>query len=149
MLDFAFIVPEIELRNNFQDKRNRLSRVGWMQICDGRENGSFIAHGELDIKYSSFLFEGVISNMDQYGHFLVWNSNIYQSEINVDQPEIISKRATELKKEGWEVRMGIVKQDGTEVHTLVAVKKKIKKCRRIYPPTHAWIKGVYKTVDSY
>ncbi len=148
MLDFASIVSETELKNNFQDKRNRLSRVGWMEIRDGRENGRFVISGELDIRHSSFLFEGVIANMDQYGHFLVWNSNRYQSEIQIDQPEIIAKKASELKKENWEVRTGKVRQDGKDRYSLVAIKKKIRHSGRIYPPTHGWVKRVYRQLDS-
>ncbi|MCL4354389.1 hypothetical protein M1349_02850 [Patescibacteria group bacterium] len=142
-------MSEKELKNNFQDKKNRLSRVGWVEMLDGREDGRFVISGEFNIRYSSFLFEGVIADMDQYGHFLVWNSEKYLSETKIDQPEIISKRAIELRKEGWEVRNGIVNQDGEEVHSLVAIKKKIRQSRRIYPPTHAWVKGVYKTIESY
>lgn len=134
-------MSETESRNDIEEKRGTLQRRGWIEIADAREDGLFIMYNFANSS-SSALFYGVISEMDQYGSFLVWDPSRFESKIDEDSEQAVNAQALGLRKKGWEVRTGLVKKDEIAVWSLVAVKEREKQIRHSSPPGGSRTKGV-------
>jgi len=126
-------MPEEEPRNDIREKRDQLLQAGWVDIKDGREEGRFLRYGGFDKKSNIIhaFYNGASTAGDEYGSFLVWDCVAFDSQLKVGGVQELKTASELLRKEGWEIRMGVVTEITLEntrkevgQNILVAIRRK-------------------------